>query len=337
MAEFTFLVCSERSGSNFLTNLMNGHRDVCGPPPTHLFRLFGTNMDRYGNFDDDDNWNELLDDVVKGFNNILGSWNTSITKAELLKEVPIRSSAALLRFIYEKEANLDKASHLFVKENHCYSFVPYLISHLRFCRFLVFVRDPRDVAASWVNTPTIPGGIEEAINVWIQDQENALNLYNQLKGSGQCIAVRYEDILVNTEDCLTKILKWMQLDYQPDMLNFHKHPRTRRNANRIEAWSNLSAGVIHNNYSKFNDSLSEDEISYIEIRCAPLMDSFGYKPTQSFETATEQQTLKKIKALIPTLRTGNYQLPDDESEIRKNRLQFIKSILDRKPKCLVEM
>ena len=33
----------------------------------------------------------------------------------------------------------------------------------------------------------------------------------------------------------------------------------------------------------------------------------------------------------------DYKLQDDESEIRKNRLQFIESILNRKPKCLEEM
>lgn len=28
---YTFLMCSERSGSNFITKLMNNHSQICGP------------------------------------------------------------------------------------------------------------------------------------------------------------------------------------------------------------------------------------------------------------------------------------------------------------------
>ncbi len=335
MAEFTFLVCSERSGSNFITNLMNGHKDICGPPPTHLFRLFGSNMDRYGSLDEPDNWNQLLIDVVEGFDNILGSWGSSITKSELSDAVSVRSSAELLKYIYEKEATIDQANHLFVKENHCYSLVPYLMSNFETSRFLFFVRDPRDVAASWVNTQTIPGGIEKAVDVWIRDQEKALSLYSQLKGTRRCLAVRYEDILSETEENLTKILNWMGLDYHEEILEFHKNPRTKKNAERIEAWKNLSGGIMHNNYSKYEKLLSEEEIQYVEIMCESLMNNFGYQLSRKYELNSEQARQEELDRLKPSLRKGDYVLQDEEKEIREKRLKFINSILQRQSECIL--
>ena len=38
MKESCFLVSSERSGSNFITKIMDAHQDFCGPSPTHIIR-----------------------------------------------------------------------------------------------------------------------------------------------------------------------------------------------------------------------------------------------------------------------------------------------------------
>ena len=151
MKQFTFLLCSERSGSNFITSLLNGHSAISGPPPTHLFRLFGTNRGNYGDLTRDENWNMLVDDVILNFRCQLGSWHTTPTATALKTEAKKRTVAELLRIIYEQEATFDGADHIIVKENHAYRFLPFLLTHFHPCRLLFQVRDPRDVAASWIS------------------------------------------------------------------------------------------------------------------------------------------------------------------------------------------
>lgn len=336
MADFTFLVCTERSGSNFATNLMNGHRAVCGPPPTHLFRLFGSNMDRYANLRDDTVWYRLIEDMVEGFGNTLGVWSSSVTRDELASAVSERSSAALLRYLYEKEAAHDGASHLLVKENHCYSLAPFLIAHFPTCRFLVLVRDPRDVAGSWANTKGIPGGIEKAVDVWLTDQRRAIDLYSQLRDAGRSMVVRYEDLLTDTESTLGRITSWMGLVYDEAMVRFYEHPRTQRNARRIEAWSNLSKGIMHDNYAKFSKSLTPEEIEYVEIRCGELMRRFGYRPTKAYVFSSPREREQALAKLQPNLRQGSYQLQEEERSIRGQRLEFIESILGRDRICVTD-
>ncbi len=335
MSEFVFLVCSERSGSNFITSLMNGHKDICGPPPTHLFRLFGTNMERYGNLAESGNWQQLLADVSAAFDAILGVWNTSVSQEELAAKVTRRSGAALLRYIYEKEAGLDGASHIFVKENHTYSFAPFLMAHFPACRFLLSVRDPRDVALSWKKTPTIPGGVKEAVDTWISDQSGALSLFGQLSGTKRCKLVRYEDILSNTETTLTDILQWMGLDFSEGILDFHLDSRTQQNASRIAAWDNLGAGVLRSNHAKYLKGLSRDEIYYIELRCRALMDVFGYAPSDPRSTVDEKGIEGEIKELEASFAQCEYVLDPREEAIRQKRLATIERVLKRRQQCLI--
>jgi len=335
MADFVFLVCSERSGSNFITSLMNGHTAVCGPPPTHLFRLFASNMDRYGDLEQDGNWAQLTNDMAEAFATMLGDWNSAIDANELATATTTRSSAALLRYIYEKEAALDGASQIFVKENHTHLFAPFLMAHFPQCRFLALVRDPRDVALSWKNTPTIPRGIAQAVNTWLADQSGALSLYHQLRGSGRCRLVRYEDLLQDTEAKLGTVLSWMDLRYSADILQFHRDKRTRRNASRISAWDNLGTGVMHNNHAKYLTGLSPDEIRYIELRCAHLMRVFDYPLSEADESADEGVRQAQICQLEALLDPGEYALEPAESAIRQKRLDTIRKILNRRPACLI--
>lgn len=338
MRDFTFLVCSERSGSNFITSLMNGHSKICGPPPTHLFRMFGTNMERYGDLEEDDNWNELLDDFVEAFQHILGHWNTVISKEELLLNIDNRTAGTLLGYLYEKEAKKDLSEHIFVKENKTYSFAPFLLSHFPGCKFLISVRDPRDVALSWARTDTIPGGIKKAVDTWLEDQIGALDLFGQLSGTGRCRVIRYEDLLRDTEECLSAVSAWIGLDYEGEMLQFHRDQRTKTNSRRITAWNNLEKGVLRDNHSKFRGQLSNNEIRYIELRCSHLMRVFGYETLTATNLSTEKPLDKQeeIKHLESLVTKGTYRIPPVESEIRNRRLETIARILERKQQCQIE-
>lgn len=52
--KFDFLICSERSGSNLITKLLDNHSKYCGPTPPHLLRVFYPVLDKYGDLNVDD-------------------------------------------------------------------------------------------------------------------------------------------------------------------------------------------------------------------------------------------------------------------------------------------
>ncbi len=331
MKDFVFLICTERSGSNFITSLMNGHSQISGPPPSHLFRLFGTNRANYGDLASDLNWKTLLEDVAMSFDCKLGSWSTSVTTEELEKQVEKRSAAEILRFLYEKEAEHDGAEVLFVKENHTYAFAPFLLAHFPGCRFVWMVRDPRDVASSWVSTRSIPGGVARAVDVWLEDQTAAQQLYQQLRDSGRAVRVRYEDLVRDPTRELCRLTDFLGVPYEDRILEFYNQSRTVNNAARIDAWTNLGRPVLRDNTGKYRRVLSPEDRRYVELACYEPMTVLDYT-CELVPHPPEAGTLTaELDALRPSINPGGYVIPtDEEQEIRARRLAAIEQVLARR-------
>jgi hypothetical protein len=331
MFSFTFLICSERSGSNFLTALMNGHSKISGPPPTHLFRLFGLNAGNYGDLESDDHWETLIHDVVENYRCMLGEWTTSITAQGLAEGTSKRTIGEILRIIYEKEASADGASDIFVKENQTYRFVPFLMAHFPDCRFVYMVRDPRDTAASYVKTDGIPGGVEKAVSIWGEDQSRSLELREQLSGTGRMAFVRYEDILADPFKQLTRLTEFLGLSFEENMLDLKQHSRTLANAERIDAWSNLGGPILTRNSGKYAGTLSEHDVLYTELMSFELMIRLGYQPKLITENRNERNLNRQLEELRPRLSTGRYIIRGPhERLIREKRLAAIERVLSRR-------
>ncbi len=328
--KFIFLICTERSGSNLVTSLMNAHSRVCGPPPTHLFRLFGTNRGNYGDLSVDTNWRLLGKDFELNFHAKLGAWSTTISSPQLLAQCSYRSPAELLRLTYVQEAAAAAADHVFVKENHTYQLAPFLLANFEGCQFVYMVRDPRDVASSWINTATSEGGVARAVDVWAHDQEQALLLYDQLRDSGRIIMTTYEALIRKPSEVLSILCKSAGLQFEEEMLQFHHKGQTVENSMRVGAWSNLQRPIIAGNSGKFRSGLTSVDIRYVELRCGQLMDRLGYTrltPTPD----SEEQTTREASALHSQLSSGpGLAGAEDERIRRQTRLTAIRTVLERR-------
>ena len=102
----TMLMCSERSGSNLISRMMGAHPDVCSPAPSHLIRVLAENRTRYGDLDDDRNWDRLLADAVDLLATQLGEWRRTWTVDALREAVPERAFRAVVRtLLYTRSAS----------------------------------------------------------------------------------------------------------------------------------------------------------------------------------------------------------------------------------------
>ncbi len=327
---FTFLICSERSGSNLVTSIMNGHPHVSGPPPSHLFRLFGLNAHTYHPTNLDENWNALTRDIPDAQTCMIGEWDSAPDMAAINTACPQRTIAQLFNFLYAQERKTDEQIS-FVKENYTYLILPFLLSNWPDCRFVYQVRDPRDVAASWVKTRAVPGGVKRAMDVWVKDQSASQSACNQMQPSRRIVRVRYEDLIAETEETANTLCKHLDLAYDPAMLNFYQDPRTRRNAGRTQAWENLAKPVQKNNAQKYKSILSDADIQYVELRCAGLMRTFGY-PLDS-----DAASLDPDRAALETQKLENQIMPGEaatppskrEQEQREQRQHIIDRIVQR--------
>jgi hypothetical protein len=270
-----FLICSERSGSNLIAKIFDSKSDFCGPSPIHLLRLFVPALNKYGNLNNDKNWETLLKDIIKVFELKIGRWNINITYDELYNLE--RDFSSIYSFIYSKEANFNKKPNLLIKEVRTYNLIPYILNNYTSSKFLLQIRDPRDMACSWKKSPVHRGDTVRAANIWHNNQKESLKVFYNLALNRKVIAYKYEDLLQKPESTLRKICEFLDTEFEESMLEFHSTKESITQSQKTDNWKNLNRPLMQDNFNKFRKELSDDEIKYIEFLNHKLMKVWGYE------------------------------------------------------------
>jgi len=314
-----FLMCSERSGSNFISKLLNGHKNICGPSTKHIINPVARNLFRYGDLSEEKNWEELLEDIHRLMSVNFSIWRKSFSYEELKNLTVPGDIKSLIQNIFLEEALASGKQHVFIKENHVYEFLPFLLTYFPESKFVYQTRDPRDMALSWKKNSDHPGGVVKAARQWKQDQQQSLKNYHLLKGQGKAHFVKYEDLTANNEHELKKILNFLGIPFDEGIFNFYKDEITQKNAGMQKAWNNLSQGVIVNNSRKYLKDLLPDEIKAVEKICFFEMKHLGYVP--------EFSEYDLIAVTEDWLETLNQQ---EISDVELNRSEGVKANMDAK-------
>ncbi len=322
--EYVFLVCSERSGSNMITKIMDAHSQFCGPSPTHMFRFLLENYDKYGELTEDENWADFLCDALNLFNSKLSVWRTSWTFEKLSAAVKERTPSALLKTIFETEAVSANKNKLFIKENHVENFFNELERDFERPRYVVLVRDPRDMALSWKRSPILRGGVIRAANRWKKDQTFAKKLLTQIAPE-RSFMLRYEDILTEPEKEIKRLCDFLGVEFEEEMLAFQKNSLTEKNAQKTKDWENLNKPLMKSNFNKYKKELSEDEICYVEAICGDEMDFFGYE--KIYDGNYEADFLEnKIRPFERNEKEEYMLQPEEERKQRERQHKAMKKI-----------
>ena len=265
-----FLMCSERSGSNLVSRIFGAHPDYFAPSPSHLFRVFSTLEDGPGR----------APDVLRLFDAKLGIWKldalSDAEKRALLdgcETVP-----EMIASLLNHEGALRGKPHLFLKENSAYAFLPFMEQAADTPGYVHMIRDPRDMAASWVSAPNLRGGVVRSARRWLADAEGS----QAAREAGRNIAaLTYEALVSQPEENLRRVCAEIGIEFAPSMLEHVKAAEgVAQDADRTSMWKNISRGIMSDNFNKFRNKLSDDEIAYIEALCGAQMARFGYEKSR---------------------------------------------------------
>lgn len=330
MMTFTFMMCSERSGSNLLTRLMDAHPEVCGPTPVHLLRSLSDHRHRFGDLSEEANWQAFVQAAVDLFDTKLGSWSSSWTVESLHAACSERSLVALFRTVYEAEASARGKSRVFVKTNHLHRYLSIVLKAFPNARIVHQVRDPRDQALSWKRARELRGDVVRASRVWSNDQIQAMKVQLQLEGTGVLHWHRYEDLVDEPERVLRSICGHIGIDYTPAMLGFHKQAEAKDHAASTASWKNVSRPLMKGNHGKYRGVLSDDEVRLIEWRGQEPMVFFGYPPDAPVvDDDQAQQILGRLTPLERHDKAGYQEVSQQERDTRSARGHVLQSMAAR--------
>lgn len=273
---FDFLLCSERSGSNLITQLLNAHPEVCAPFPSHLLLRVGRHAWRYGDLARDGAWELLLGDVADYLDAMHSTWSKTPTAAELAAAASGRTFADVFRAAYEILAAHEGKGRVFVKDNHAAEDFGQIEAAFEAHRYLFVVRDPRDMAMTWRDNAMEPGGVAAAAACWLGDQTASLRVLSALGPRGRAMLLRFEDLVTEPEASMRRVCGFLGLDYTPAMLDFHRDPLLQHNAASLSSWTDLARPIDPSVVGRFRTRLSGSEVRYIEAVCGEQMAVFGY-------------------------------------------------------------
>lgn len=325
--QFNFLICSERSGSNLLTRLLNAHPAVCGPSPAHLIRHLFEFRPAYQNLLLEQNWQTLLEDTEALFQTMTGVWLSNWADLKMA-DFNSRNPADLLRHIYRAEALVNNKAILFIKENHAWKMIDLLKEIDPDCRFIWLVRDPRDMALSWKKSAILRGGIMRAAKVWQQDQSETFKVEPELETGNRLLRISYEELVSNTSSILQQICRFLDIaDHSTHMLDTFQSGNTKI-ASRATDWANLSKPLMRDNFGKFRTGLDRDEISYIEQICAVEMKQLGYG--SEIDKPKSLDALEEILGAVEPYNKAAYKdVAEEEKMLRFRRKQVVDTMKRR--------
>lgn len=263
------LVASERSGSNLLRTLIGKHKNICAPIAPHLMTEFYDVRRYYGDLREQNNSYELLEDMLKIANHPHHDWKLDVDLNQLSGKV--KSVIQARDLLYLKKSKQDGKSHYCSKGINAFSFIDPLRAELKNIKFIYLVRDPRDHVASWMRRPIDIFSPYDAILKWKSEQECMIDAITTK--SMECLLVKYEDLIENTENTMTTVLEHIGIEIDPNCFSTDKK---NKESNRNPYWENLSKPIMRNNKGKYRQQLSKENILIIESIAKNEMKYFGY-------------------------------------------------------------
>jgi hypothetical protein len=260
-----------RSGTTLLARLLDGHPEISAPPETGLFSAAGRFLQEQS----------LVEGPPIG---VL----TGLSFAGIPPDAALAGLRAMLFGFHDRIAAgrpvwVEKtATDIF----HIETLEPLLAGH---ARFLCLVRNPLDVVASNVDLARTMGarltelyaataGInaehDGIARAWIERQA-ALDAF-AARHPGDCLSLRYEDLLAAPEAALSGILAFLGLAGDPAAMiaaAFSGNSRIGLGDFRIDGTKGLNPPV-ENGWRK---RLPPAALARIVPQLAPLMERHGYK------------------------------------------------------------
>lgn len=219
-----FMIGSQRSGSNWLRTMLDQREDLVGPHPPHVMREFLPLISKFGDLSQDENFNILVDHVCTFVERNQVPWNDKYGQRIIFcrQTVCDQAKASCERIKLQEQGELDNELYLLSIFDSLMDFFAdangkelwmcksmgmsaYHTSLLKFygerrLRYIYLVRDPRDVAMSFMKTPVGDKHYYAIVKKWAKLQKQAIAI---LHDTPDIITnFKYEELLEDKENVI---------------------------------------------------------------------------------------------------------------------------------------
>ncbi|MEM7501095.1 MAG: sulfotransferase [Pseudomonadota bacterium] len=267
-----FIVGSQRSGTTMLRLMINMHSRLCVPFESAFIVEFFNKRDVYGDLSEKRNVEAMLDAIVE--HSYVKKGNLIADKREILS-APITDYASLLAAIFEAYARNAGKARWGDKTPRYVTDIDVLVKLFPGCKIIHVVRDGRDVALSlralsW-GTKHVPRLAQE----WRWKTLLAHKMGSLL--GDDYLEVRYEDLVLKSEDTLRCICSFLSEDFQPAMLDYSESAKSEMPTESMAYHSTSVKPPDESKVFKWETGMSAADQTLYEHSARDALDQFGYK------------------------------------------------------------
>ncbi|WP_424940762.1 sulfotransferase family protein [Aliiroseovarius sp. S253] len=314
-----FMIGTQRSGSNLLRIMLNQSPELVAPHPPHILERLWPLLSEYGDLQDPQAFSRLVDDVCLLVETNPVSWKLGQIDRAALEQACSENSLVAVYF---------EIHNLLTRHNMATDWVCKSLANVHFAeeidrfggenaKFIHLHRDGRDSALSFRKAIVGEKSFYHIARQWRAEQEKALELGRKLSAD-RFISIAYSDLIARPESELRRLCDFMNVQFYPDMLEFHKSREAASTSVAGQMWSNVQKPVMSQNTNKFMREMSPQDIAVFEAVAGDILDRMGYPLMSDFDD--ENQRLK-----VQALENAN---PDDLQK-RKAQASVMQEIKER--------
>jgi hypothetical protein len=271
-----FIIGTERSGSNLLRLILNSHSGIAVPHPPHILRYFEPLLPSYGDLSSDARFRRLAADVNTLIRLHICPWEFRPDHERAAKEARPRSLFGLYLAFYEQYREWSGKRRWGCKSTFMLDHVEMVLEELPGAKFILVVRDPRDVAASSKRSVFNPCHPHFTSLLWREQQARGASLLDRLPGS-TIFLVRYEDLLLQPEEKVKEVCDFVGEAFEPGMLRYFETAEARKCSRLSLSWENTARPILKDNHGKYRTELGRGEVLLVEALTHQGMERFGYR------------------------------------------------------------
>ncbi|MFW6009251.1 MAG: sulfotransferase family protein, partial [archaeon] len=231
-----------RSGTTFLGSLLGKSEDAITVPESQF------KTEEYVDIKNENDLKEAFYNIKNNYR--FKIWNLNLKYSDIGNK-NINSFSELIKFIIKKYASERNKDPVFWIDHTPNNFqkVSLLENNLPEAKYIHLIRDGRAIANSILPLDWGPNTVEVAAQHWVKNTSYGLAAESFL-GREKILRVKYEDIVMNPEENLKRICKFIGINFNVNMSKgngFDKPQYTKKqhklvgeppNKKRVYAWKN---------------------------------------------------------------------------------------------------
>jgi len=319
-----FIIGEQRSGSNLL-RLMLSQAGIASPHPPHLIPRMAPLVTSYGDLSMEPNWRQLVDDCCALVERNPVPWNPirRFNRDNIQARCRDRTVIAIFGALMDVYAEAREAEAWACKSMQNAHYIDEIDGYFGHPKYIFLFRDGRDVALSFTRAVVGEKHPYFIAKRWAELQHASLAQRDRV-GADRFHSLCYEDLVRTPEPTLRALCAFLEIEFQPAMLSFHRSTEASTTSKKSQLWQNLNQPIIKDNTRKFIKGFDEQTIRIIESVAGEALDLLGYERThvQPGEELVFSPEDVASFAEINEQRKRAQQATMDEADLSRRRHQL---------------